>query len=135
MSIVGAATYLPQGQFAFPRPYISQFTFGFGVGAIIVQSDEQFYITDGLNPFVHVVCNLLPEFWATSSNRYTLDFVVVDWWLIIDPSPLHQPLNFNLKFQHDPVTLKPELYLYLAGATARYSYPLPPPPDDYWTPA
>jgi len=119
---------------AFPRPYVEQFTFGFGVGAIFTHSNEQFYVTDGTHPTTHVVANLLPGFWDTNSNRYTIDHVVVDWWAIEDPSPTPIPVNFNLEYRIDPVTIKPELFLTIAGWTTRYTFPLPPAPSNYWTP-
>lgn len=134
MTIFGPPNFTPNAQFAFPRPYVEQFTFGFGVGAIFAHSAEQFFITDGTNPIVHVVCNLLPNFWATNSNRYTLDHVIVDWYGLVDPSPTPFPIPFVLRYQVDPVTIKPELFLFLTGWTTRYTFALPPPPADYWTP-
>jgi len=132
--ILGTPTYLPAGQFAFPRPYVEQVTFHFNSGVSFAQSDNEFFITDGSNPNVHVVCNWLPEFWATSSNRYTIDHCLVDWWLLIDPSPTPLPLDFTLTYFIDPVTIKPELFIGVAAATTRYSFALPPAPADYWTP-
>lgn len=134
MPVLGTPTYLPSGQFAFPRPYAEQVTFHFGPGAIIVQSVNEFFITDGGNPNVHVVCNWLPEFWATSSNRYTIDHLLVDWYLLIDPSPTPLALNFTLTWFKDPVTIKPELFIGLPTANTRYTFALPPAPPGYWTP-
>lgn len=134
MPIVGSPTYQPQGQFAFPRTYVKQLTFGFASNALVVNTNEDFYVTDLTSGIIHVVANFAPEFWAASSNRYTLDFILEDWWLIVDPSTIPQPLNFFMKFQVDPVTGANEIFIYLTGWTTRYTTPLPSYNEEYWTP-
>lgn len=135
MAIYGTATYLPSGRWAFPRPYIVQVTFGFGAGAIITHSDNEFFITDGTHPTTHVVCNFIPGLFASNSNRYTLDRCIVDWYALEDPSPTPIPVPFFLQYSIDPVTIEPELFLSLSGWTDRYTVPLPAPPADYWSPS
>lgn len=134
MPIYGSVSYAPYSGFAFPRPYIHQITFRFGVGAIVTHSDEDFFITDGTNPAVHVVCNLLPEFWATSSNRYTLDYVIVDLYALHDPDPTPIPLSWICYYRIDPLTIEPEIVIGLSGGTVYYPTAMPPAPAGYWTP-
>lgn len=125
MPIYGTPTYNPSGRFAFPRSYPSKIMFGFGVGAAITQSANEFYITDTTNPIVHVVCNFQPNFWPYSSNGYTLDWIIKDWWLIIDPNPAPQNLNFNFHFHYYVPDKEWELQVWLAGFTTRYTFDLP----------
>lgn len=134
MPIFGSAAYVPGGQFNFPRSYVYRVTFGFGAGAIITPSGGNFYITDGTNPIVHVVCNFRPNAWAWSSNVYSLDYLIEDWWLIIDPNPNPLPLNFALYYQVWTADNIPELAINIAGATTRYENAMPDAPPGYWKP-
>jgi hypothetical protein len=134
MPIYGFQTNNPSAGFAFPRSYIHQVTFGFNAGALFAQSGGDFFITDGTNPIVHVVCNFRSNFWTWNSNAYTLGYVLKDWWALTDPSPTPLPVDFSLYFSIDPVTLRRELFLFLAGWTHRYTFVLPPAPPDYWQP-
>jgi len=134
VAVIGFPTYLPSPLFAFPRPYVDQVTFHFNAGVTFVQSDNDFVITDGANPNVHVRATFLPEFWATSSNRYTIDHLLVNWWVYVDPSPTPIPIDFTVTYFIDPVTIKPEIFVGVPAATTRYTFPLPPAPPDYWTP-
>jgi hypothetical protein len=133
-TILGTPTYLPQAKFWINRGYVQRFAFGFGANAIIVQLGNEFIITDGNNPIVHVYCKVKADWWVWSSNGYTLDFIVEDWWLQIDPSPTKLPLNYTLTHWWDAPTGKMGVLLYLAGSTEQYEMTLPVPPPTYWWP-
>lgn len=133
-TILGTVTYVPQPKFWFNRAYIRRFAFGFNVGAAIVQTGNVFEITDTTNPIVHVHCKLRDDFWDWSSNSYTLDHVVEDWWLIIDPSPTPLPLNFILSHWWNAPDAKLGILLYLAGSTHQYPVTLPFSDPTYWFP-
>lgn len=134
MAIYGFQTNNPDAKFGFARSYIHQITFGFGVGASFAQTDNDFIVTDTTNPIVHVKARFNPRFWTWSSNCYTLDFLMLDWWLYVDPSPVPIPLAFSVYYGIDPVTLRPEAFVFIAGWTQRYKFILPPPPPHYWQP-
>lgn len=134
MTILGTPTYTPHAKFWINRGYVQRFAFGFNVGAGIVQTGNSFEITDTTNPIVHVHCKIKADWWAWSSNGYTLDFIVEDWWLIIDPSPTPLPLNFTLTHWWDAPTGKMGVLLYLPGSTHQYPQILPVPPPGYWWP-
>jgi len=125
MAIYGAMACHPQGVFSFPRAYITRVVFGFDSGAIITHSDGDFFITDGTNPIVHVVCNFKPNFWHYSSNGYSLDWIVKDWYLLLDPSPTPIPLSFNVDFQFYAPDKVWELFIHLDSWTVRYPVALP----------
>jgi hypothetical protein len=134
LPIHGTPTYAPNGEFAFPRPYVKQITFRLGSNALFSQSNEQFYITDGNTGFNHIIVNFIPGLFGSNSNRYTIDHCIVDWWLIVDPSPTPIPLNFEFGYYGGASFNGPGLILTLPGWSTLYSFQLPPPPPGYWTP-
>jgi len=134
MPVLGTPTYAQSGKFAFPRSFIKNVNFRFGANALFTQSEGNFFITDGNNPIVHVVCNYQPNFWLWSSNTYTLDYVLKDWWVLVDPDPTPQPLNFDYGWWINPTSKVPELVLSLSGFSHEYPYALPPAPPSYWKP-
>lgn len=132
MPVYGSVAYVPNGRFSFKRAYIDNIVFRFGEGALFSHSDGEFVVTDSLNPNVHVVCNLYPNLWAWNSNGYTLDYVLKDWWLLIDPDPTPLPLPTNVVYVFNQTNLKRELWIGLSDATTSYPFALPPAPPDYW---
>lgn len=134
MTILGARTFVPSEQFSFPRHYLHQITFLFGAGALIAQSGGDFFITDGANPSVHVVCNFEPAFWNASTNGYTINWIVKDWYLLVDPSPTPLPLNFGMEYALTVPDRHPEMLVGILGWTTRYSFLLPPTPSTDWLP-
>lgn len=134
MTILGTRSYAPLAQTAFPRPYVVGVRFRFGAGATFDQDDGDFYITDSINPWVHVVCNFLPTFWVWDNNGYTLDHIIKDWWLILDPDPTPQALNFGTELFFNPADLNYWLAVGVIGWTTEYDFALPPAPLDYWRP-
>ncbi len=134
MAIFGSPAYHPSAGFAFPRSYLDYITFGFGANAIIDQNQNEIYVTDGNNTSVHVVCNFYEPFWAWSSNKYSLDYLVVDWWIHLDGDPTKYPLSFIMDYEQDPVTLKKGLFIWISGWTTRYPVSFPQRDRPYWFP-
>lgn len=135
MPVLGTGSFLPNSGFAFTRPYVMFVEFGFGPGVTHVGSGPNFYFTDGSNPNIHVVANLKPSLFALRTNSLTLDYVLVDWWLLIDPNPNPQPLNYNVLYRFDPTTHRPGISIYVAGWSVMYRFPIPLQPQPYWLPS
>lgn len=125
MAVYGSMVCHPLGQFSFPRAYATRVVFGFGAGAIITHTDGDFFVTDGTNPIVHVVARFKNNFWDYSSNGYSLDWILDDWWLLLDPSPTPIPLNLTIDFQYNETDFVWEIFLWISGWTTRYEFDLP----------
>lgn len=134
MPILGTVSYVPDPKYSFTRRYITQVAFGFGPGVIRTGSDNEFVFTPGVGSPVHVVANLKPTLWGTRSDMYQLDSMLVDWYLLVDPSPTPQPLNLTIQFAYDFVVPRPTVYFFIAGWSQWYYYPIPPSPPGYWLP-
>lgn len=132
MSVHGVLSCLPTPGFGFNRNYITKVVFGFGAGAVNTGTPPNFYFTDTTNPVVHIVANLQPGIFAVNSNSWTLDHVLKDWWLIIDPNPAPQPINVYVDFDYDPGDHRPMIFIRVLGWTTYYRFPIPPAPPGWW---
>jgi hypothetical protein len=132
MTILGTASYAQGPGYAFPRPYVAGIRFRFGPSVTFTHSDNEFIATDSLHPWVHVICNWYENFWEWHNNGYTIDHILTDWWLILDPDPTPQALNYGMGFEFRPTTLDYVVAIGVLGGTIEYDFPLPPAPSDYW---
>src|SRR6187551_3294108 len=94
MTIYGTP-YFPKGaSFAVPRSHLYRVCFGFGSAVGVSGSGPNFVFNDLINTQNHVICNLHPTLWGSRAYPLTLDHMIDDWWLIVDPNPNPLPLNF-----------------------------------------
>lgn len=89
--------YFPSAKFAFPRSYFAQ----------ILVSDQAADITrvgnsihTSIDPLIGygIWYQIHPNIWPWSSNRYTLDFVVVDCWWEAFFDGVHHPQGYTTNF-------------------------------------
>lgn len=132
MSVLGTFTYVPQAKFSLTRTYVQKVAFGFGPSVGWTQSGGDFYFTDTSNPIVHVRANFNPSFWSVNSNGFTLDYLLNDWYLIIDPDPTPRALNATMIYGYETGTTIPYIYTLIAGWTNLYRFNTPPAPTGYW---
>jgi len=129
--LIGAGTYVPNGQYNFPRSYIR----GFGIQIVagnIAQSDNVFVLTNPPSPSVYTL-SINEYFWNWSSNRYTMDHVIGESFY----SPLGDGSNtempFLLQFYNKPDELGNWIvYSPFSSPGGVTWYELPPAPPDYW---
>lgn len=134
MAIYGTPTYFPHAKFVVPKSYLPRVLFGFGPSVGITQAANVFRFDDLTNPVVHVHCTLNPDLWSSRAYARTMDYMIIDWYLIVDPNPSPQPLNFNVYWGYNVHPLKPDLIIYIAGWTNLYAFPTPPMYPGYWQP-
>lgn len=97
MPLAGAGTFFPQGRFGFPRSYVERFviTQAFqpvaSVGPVFIMRPTPY---GGLTWYL----TLKDNFWAWSSNNFTLDYIVEDNYLIVDGDPTHYPVPYKLRY-------------------------------------
>lgn len=131
---LGAGTFVPGGRFSFPRSYVPQFLVNVDTDTFVVALHACAFLDPNNHNFsFHIILD--PRFYEWSSNKWTLDHVVLESYYVISPDPTEIPMPFVLSF-----------HTYGAGAQAlifqpfginfieNRKVPLPPPPSDYWTP-
>ena len=129
--LIGAGTYIPNGQYNFPRSYIR----GFGIQIVagnIAQSDNVFVLTNPPSPSVYTL-SINEYFWNWSSNRYTMDHVIGESFYspLGDGSNIEMP--FLLQFYNKPDELGNWIvYSPFSSPGGVTWYELPPAPPDYW---
>lgn len=130
---LGPVTGIPQNKFAMPRSYIYGVWFSFDTGSVVNWSDN---VADFIAPGGTVTgrVTFAPEVWVWSSNAYTLDYLVIESWYAVFPSPTENPLPFNLRLYFDPLNGRPYLLYEPFGAagSAAFKHAMPPAPPDYW---
>lgn len=133
--VLGAGTFVPRAKFAFPRSYLYGIWFSFDTGSVVNWTDNT---ADFIAPGGTVTgrVTFAPEFWAWSSNCYTLDFAIIESWYAVFPSPTQNPLPFALTYYSDPLNGRPYLVYnpFSAVGTADFKHAAPPAPSDYWRP-
>lgn len=89
-------SYAPSPHFAAPRSYFQGIDFNLS-GYIITQIDNVYFWDNPGAPFDHWRIEVDERVYDWSSNRYTLDFVIVHFDLFIPPSTNlpDQPFSLN----------------------------------------
>jgi hypothetical protein len=134
MPVLGSVSYYPHAKFVVPKSYLPNIMFGFGASVGVTHVGASFRFDDLVNTQNHVYCNLQPHLWSDRAYAFTLDYMMVDWYLIVDPNPAPQPLAVNMYYGYNVHPLKPDLIIYLSGFTTFYQFPTPPQYAGYWLP-
>lgn len=129
--IIGVGTYVPNGQYAFPRSYIR----GFGIQIVagtITQLGNGFVLSNPPSPAVYAVI-INDYFYNWSSNGYTLDHVIGESYY----SPLgdgsYIPMPFLLQF-YNRTDERGSWIVYspFSSPGGVTWFELPPAPPGYW---
>lgn len=88
----------------------------------------------GLTPFLYYnIFVINPLLMPWTSNRYTLDYAMIDNYSVVPPSTHHDPFNVVVEYLGAGSGLPGRLLLRLPGYDVqRAFFPLPPSPADYW---
>lgn len=134
MPVIGTGTFNPQGGFSFPRSYVGNVAFP-ADWTLESHTNEQFVFNDFMFYNDRIFVNLYQPFWAWSSNRYTLDHIVVDCYYHALPSTVDTPTPFSLTYLPPTPTHAATLRLLspFFGSTIQY-FSLPPVNQPYWLP-
>jgi len=132
---LGVGTFFPQGQFAAPRSYYYGVWLSFDTGSVVNWTDNRadFQAPGGV---VTGAVVFHERFWEWSSNKWTLDHMLVESWYAVAPSPTEIPLPYNLQFYTEPSLTRTYLLYEPFGApgSAAFKHAMPPAPPDYWMP-
>ena len=129
---IGTGAFYPGGRFTFPRSYIAKVE-NCTAGFLLTQTGNVF--TLDFRPTFNTIYHwrFHPDWWAWSSNVWTLDHIITECYYTLPPSPVETPLNFGLywvRYAPDPV---PQLQVAPNLSTAnpvKASFPSYPP--SYW---
>lgn len=132
---IGTGTFHPNGKFAAPRSYWSGIIFD--ISGYTVHNATTFWywrkITDPDETWT-----IVPDerFLTWSSNRWTLDHILTDFYLQTTPmgTPAAQP--YTLQIVPSFVSLRPALLFQFNGINfGEYHFiPFPNQPQTYWLP-
>lgn len=129
---IGTGAFYPSGRFVTPRSYVAK----------IVNHSAGFTLTQAANVFTldfrptypsvyHWTFH--PNFWAWSSNCWSLDHIITESYYVQTPDPTQIPLNFGLYWvRYAPdflpqIQFAPNLSTVMPVTASFPSYPL-----DYW---
>lgn len=131
---LGTGTFLPQGQFWVTRSYVTQFIYS-DILNPLSQSGNHFTFTPPLDPTHIYHLNILLEFFVWSSNNYSLDHVVTDYYrtdllgTFVDVRPFTLSYGVPLSFLKPSVIFRPD-----GVVTTDAKIDLPPQSSPYWLP-
>lgn len=130
---LGAGIFVPSPKFAIPRPYLRGIWLSFDTPAIVNWTDNSVDFADSAVPVVRGRITFAPNFWVWSSNRYTLDYVVIESWYAFAPFTTEIPLPFALTWYYD-VNLSTYLVYnpFSAVGTGAFKHDMPAAPPTYW---
>jgi hypothetical protein len=134
MGVRGTGAY-PQGaKYTFPRSYVYRFAIS-DTGITVVQVANTFTLTAPTLPAYTFTVRIPGNFYVWNSNQYTLDYVILESYYVVSPSPDKIPLDFAL------------IMVFPNGAHANYLQYCPSgilatpifgslvsQPDNYWLP-
>lgn len=133
---VGTGSFIPSGRFAFPRSYVRGIGFDIA-GYVVTSSLNSYYWTKISDPNEVWTITVDPRFYPWSSNRWTLDHVVTDFYYTLAPDPTPHPQPYTLQWWTRDDNLSPYLLLQFAAVDFdEFHYvDLPAAPPTYWRPA
>jgi len=132
---IGAGTFTPQGQFWFPRSYVYGITIATYVGQTITQGSFSFTIHAPPPDNTFLRCNLDPRFYVWSSNSWSLDHIVTDFWYKLDGIGSEIPHDYDLRWVFNATRHRNELLLQWTPLTPTFNaFNLPAQPLNYWLP-
>ena len=131
---IGTGVFSPQGQFSVQRSFIQVVAIdGIFLPVATLGPNFEFHPTAG--PTQHYFISFLPEFWAWSSNSYTLDHIVTEAYYTFPPSPIQFPFNYELRyFPPTPSENGGVFFVFPTFGLPPAIYSMPPRTLPYWLP-
>jgi len=131
---IGTGTFSPSAKFWIPRPYVYRLRIA-RYGDTITQSGNHFTIhaTPPDPTFAFIAFKL--EFYVWSTNTYSLDFTVTEFWAKAGGVGPEIPLNFSLTYLIEQPSGMPLLsFDWFTGVPDYQHFDLPPQLAGYWLP-
>lgn len=127
----GLPSYIPGGQFAFPRSYVA---------GLEVRHDGPFLYWDGVilrwivagSPNALVEVTFVANFEQWSSNRWTLDHIILNATYEYPPNPTQYELPYHIIWRVPPGKHSPHILLDAHYGENYSTIALPSQPAGYW---
>jgi hypothetical protein len=134
MMTIGTLTCIPSPDFSFKRSYIGQVSISGILGLPVMFGDYWYFPHPVLpNEDYHLVWR--QNFLDWSSNRWTLDYVVKEYYHTFTGDPTHYPVDFSLRFFPQTATaLSNILNVPFGVSTPPNFFGLDSAPPSYWLP-
>jgi hypothetical protein len=128
----GIMTFVPGGQFNFPRSYVTKLKVS--TNHVNVPSYADGLITWVHSPLDAVIAytKLKDAFLPWSSNTYSLDWLVEYWYYQILPSPVEFEWGGSVRYAFDVTNECACVVIATEAADTDYFYDLAPAPTGYW---
>lgn len=132
---IGTGHFLPSAKFAFPRAYYRGIGFDIA-GYTVTAADYSYRWVKVSDPFEIWTIAIDPRFYYWSSNRWTLDFVMTDFYYQIGGLPTRYPQPYTLQTWTHPNNLSPYLLFQFSNIDFGefHWFDFPPAPPGYWRP-
>lgn len=128
-------SYVPQAKFASPRSFYYWIAWNI-YPVVITNIGSTYFLTDTATGLITTTVALNPLFWQWSSNSYSLDWIIDDYYYQLTPGGAKVYPNFTLyyspKIQNHGEGLEFRYFTMDFGRT-QLSY-LPAQPSGYWLP-
>jgi hypothetical protein len=132
---IGTGSFIPSGRFSTTRSYFRGI--GFDISGYTVLSTANAYYWQKISDPNEVWTIVVDErFWLWSSNHWTLDHIITDFYYTLYPSPTQNPQPYTLQPWLREENLSPYLLLQFAAVDfGEFHYvDFPAAPPGYWRP-
>jgi hypothetical protein len=131
---IGTGTFIPQGQFWVTRSYVTQFIYS-DILDHLSQSGNHLTFIPTLDPTHIYHLDILLEFYVWSTNNYSLDHIVTDYYYTDLTGNFLGTPTFTLSYGVPLSFLKPSIIFRPSGViTTDAKIDLLPRSSPYWLP-
>jgi hypothetical protein len=130
----GSIVYAPSNKFAFPRAYISQLLLHIAPTLTYTVSSGEITFLYSPIPDYRAYLKFKDEFWQSTSNSFTLDWIVEWNYQTFFPGGDETTFFLGVAYNFDSSNNKASIDLTTIDPTLHSTIPLPPYPRPYWTP-
>lgn len=131
---IGTVNGYPSDKFAFPRSYVRSVGVRSGT-ALAIWTDNRMDLTDPSTGVTYWTYVFKPEFWAWSSNRWTLDWILEESYYIPFVGSPKVPLNVVCIWVYEVGQFYPTIEVNpFPGQPFLNQHVLQGAPPDYWLP-
>ena len=134
MPTIGSYTSVPNGRFRVMRSFITHFRVrqnsdNYPVSLV----GDQLIWPSAAFPNINQYATILHDWWAWSSNAYTLDYLITEYYYTVSPSPTPIPnAGLILRYVWDPVLNAMILEIEKESANTEQLFSLGGAGGSYW---
>ena len=132
MAIVATVTYATDAKVRNNRAYLGAFAFQWQPDMTLLTTGNPWIWRENVYGGYITHLKFKPEFWSWSSNGYSLDWIIQDFW--VEPpgggAPIPgQPATFGIGASPGGIF---GIGISWGGSASYEQHALPPAPSDYW---